>query len=651
MGAQISQAIIVLGSAVLYIGLVGRFITKKLKCRNAVFTQSVIYGTAVFVLCTIIASITGKAFIIVSVLLMLCIWQLVSEILSIKKRKSIKVSNDAILLCALCAAMVIIYSLACGVYAHPSAVGSIVPNQDFFWNVGNAQSFLRGFPPQDMRFSGVTLRYHYLTELIAAGLSMMTSVSSYNMIAFYLTPIILTALVLMLWDCGKVVFNAQRSKQWLFIAAILFMGCLSLHKSFTKVSVFGNTYIIHLLTNINGMATATILLAAFITIFCLLCRDGFRQKALFSAGILSFFLLCFAKGPIAGVVAIAVVLSLALLCITNRRDIWAKIIFALIIGGGFALLYATFFSGGADTSIAFNLTGTLSKTYFKNYFALFMAKGAIYGYLALPILILCTIFCIQPAVMTVYAAGLYGDIKNIARLQGERVLANAVVIGGLLGFFLFDHGSFSQVYFLFAALFFAAMLAVDNIDKLLVQINKRRKALRILCKGILASFALLSVITAIFTYAYCINKGILAVNSEKNRTSYTSLTAKDEEGMQMLNALLPQDKLFITNRIHSGAAQEGLSNVYSALSQRQSYMESFKYAVSNMGVPKDEVSARLDVVNNIFGGKLSANEIKALCKEHNIGAIVYSENAAGDFEKPCDMTADFENEDISIYLI
>ena len=49
-------------------------------------------------------------------------------------------------------------------FALPAAAdGAVVPQQDFFWNVGNAQSFLLGFPPQDLRFSGYTLTYHYLS--------------------------------------------------------------------------------------------------------------------------------------------------------------------------------------------------------------------------------------------------------------------------------------------------------------------------------------------------------------------------------------------------------------------------------------------------------------------------------------------------------
>ena len=109
----------------------------------------------------------------------------------------------------LCAAVLCLLALYCvgGAlrFALPAAAGgAVVPQQDFFWNVGNAQSFLLGFPPQDLRFSGYTLTYHYLSELMAAGLSMASGTPCYDMevVLLPLAGILFTAA--MLWDLGRI---------------------------------------------------------------------------------------------------------------------------------------------------------------------------------------------------------------------------------------------------------------------------------------------------------------------------------------------------------------------------------------------------------------------------------------------------------------
>ena len=69
--------------------------------------------------------------------------------------------------------------------AHPAAAGSILPEQDLLWNVGNAEAFLRAFPPQDIRFAGVRFHYHYLTELLAAALAAVSGAACYDVFAFF----------------------------------------------------------------------------------------------------------------------------------------------------------------------------------------------------------------------------------------------------------------------------------------------------------------------------------------------------------------------------------------------------------------------------------------------------------------------------------
>lgn len=122
-------------------------------------------------------------------------------------------------LAAFAGVLALISAAGAGLFAHPAAVGQITPSQDFFWNLGNAESFLLGFPPADLRFAGVTLTYHYLTELLAAGLSMASGLAVYDVLAFYQTPLLLALLVWALWRLGQAMLGGSRAKSALLLAA------------------------------------------------------------------------------------------------------------------------------------------------------------------------------------------------------------------------------------------------------------------------------------------------------------------------------------------------------------------------------------------------------------------------------------------------
>ena len=79
--------------------------------------------------------------------------------------------------------------------AHPAAAGEIVLTQDVMWNIGNANSFALGFPPQDIRFSMVRFSYHYLTELVFGALSIVSGIACYDIYVFYAGPLVLAAVL------------------------------------------------------------------------------------------------------------------------------------------------------------------------------------------------------------------------------------------------------------------------------------------------------------------------------------------------------------------------------------------------------------------------------------------------------------------------
>ena len=123
-------------------------------------TAALVFGASLFTLLSIAASVTG-VWLLLWLPLVWTAWDMFQH----RRELSWKTPRANLLLPLL---TVLTAAAAVLPQAHPSAAGQVVPNHDFYWNLGNVESFLNGFPPSDLRFSGYTLTYHWLTELFCA---------------------------------------------------------------------------------------------------------------------------------------------------------------------------------------------------------------------------------------------------------------------------------------------------------------------------------------------------------------------------------------------------------------------------------------------------------------------------------------------------
>ena len=162
-----------------------------------------------------------------------------------------------------------------------------------------------------------------------------------------------------LWQLGQAVFGGSRAKSTLLVAGTFLLGCASLYKVWPSgQSRFWNTGIRHLLTNVNGQATATLFLCLFVLLFWQLAGQKFRAGALlWDALVLCFSLLCFAKGPVAGIVAIAAVAAVLWGGLRRGASRGGALLFILLVGGEFLLLYRFYFAAGASTSMVMHWQG------------------------------------------------------------------------------------------------------------------------------------------------------------------------------------------------------------------------------------------------------------------------------------------------------
>ena len=105
-------------------------------------------------------------------------------------------------------------------------------------------------------------------------------------------------------------------------------------------------------------------------------------------------MLCFAKGPIAAVAVIGVVISVVWKFVQKQANL-KGLVFARVLGGIFLVIYKFFFSSGAGTSMMFSLSATAERTIFGNRLGDLYYGGKITLWRA---------GCFAVAVITVFAA-------------------------------------------------------------------------------------------------------------------------------------------------------------------------------------------------------------------------------------------------------
>lgn len=556
--------------------------------------------------------------------------------------------------------------------ARPLAVGAVLPDQDFFWNLGNVQAFLQGFPPADLRFAGHRLTYHWLTELLAAGFA-MAGVPAYDALAFFLPPAMLAAVLAAVRELGLIWFGGSAKKAAALGALLLCTQSAGLWKSLGRQDPFWNLSLRHLVTNVNGWATALWLLCAVLACAALLWR-GAGGRWVYGCGVTAFGLLALAKGPVAGVAALALLCAgaLRLFCQKcchgnsekkqNKGDFHA-FCFALCCFLLFLLAYQALFAAGTGTSVHFSPTGTLEKSWLGNFLLAAQRLFPRPVFLTLvPLFYWALLLAFAPAAAPLALAGAARDVPRLARVPGQRLAATALALGGFLAFCLFDHEAMSQMYFAFAALPGLCLLAVENAGPAWAW-ARRGAPVKRLAAALAAVLAAVGLATGCFALAGMTAEGAARLANRPAAVAGQDwdlpLTAGEEAAMEELAALLPADGWFVTNRIHTGRALEGLSNVYTGLSGRACWFEGFKYAMSNLGVGLPEVLGRLDAVQRAFSAPTAAGVRAALPGQ--VRALVYSKAAAAAGQDVLEgapagigfrqLPVLYENDDVVIYQL
>lgn len=556
-------------------------------------------------------------------------------------------ARSSVLLWALLLALYTVFNCACN--PHPLAAGAAPLNQDMLWNVGNAAALCRDFPAQDLRFSGVQLVYHYLTDLLLGALSLVSGAGLYDIYAFFAGPLFLAAEVTAVRALAACFFGPDK-KHFYTLAALLYLpGCASLWKPLRDgESIFGSTQLRHLVTNINAQATAFVFLAAFLCVLRLLGQQRFRlmPREMLTL-LLSFALLCVAKGPLAAIIVCSFAVTMLLVLLFQKPDPRGAWLCLLGAAGIFVFFYQALYAAGAG-SMEFSAFA-MRDTYCYRLFSpladrLRQLLPLISGYVWLAVIGIVDSFCMLPLQMVLWVFTLPAALRRLFRLAPERLVLNGAVVGGFLAYHLFRHTSSSQVYFALTAMLAACILAAEPAEAAWQRGGWRRLGLCVL--GAAATVS--TVCTVAYHGAQAVRQLRATVSTQEARPADRDVTAADEAAMLWLQQTAPPGAVFATNRISSTPdLGDSISNSYSALSGCQAYLEGWTYAMTNMGVDPTERGRRQWINDQMFLPQTAPEQVRAWCAEDSIRYLVLAKRWPGGVNPALEPV--YENSDVAIY--
>lgn len=527
---------------------------------------------------------------------------------------------------------------------HPAALGENALKQDFLWTVGNTRSFFLGFPPQDIRYVGVRLTYHYLNELLTAGISAVSGVAAYDLLAFVMPPVWIAVGLGCLHRLAVLLYGSESRAVWTALLIYGTGGCGAIALCLGSSRSFSAGMLYHLLTNINACGIALVYFSCFSGLVTVLMRQNFQGSIwLWATALGSFVMMLFAKGPIAVILALAFAAAAAVRLV-QRRAGWRDLLFAVLLLGLFLAVYRFLFSAGAN-NMEMGLANTLMKMDTAPLLLAAEKKGAAIYYLLLPVLYLLCVFSMNPLLSAGYAVVAVRDVCRLKQLSGERLFLHAGAVGGTMAFFLFDHYALSQIYFLFLAFWCMACL-IPMPEKW-----PKKKGARVL----VGALAAISVSGLLCDAVRISQNGLAHLNGVRTAAAdpedQMAMTAGDEAAMAWLAEQMPPQEVFATNRYHTGSPLAGNSNLYTALSGRQAYMEGFRYTISNMGVSQQSVEERF--INNavLFSPKSSVQTIRTLAQAQNVRWLVFSCQMGEEPLAFAELEQVFANDEVHIYRV
>lgn len=471
-------------------------------------------------------------------------------------------------------------------FAHAQAAGNMVYHQDMMWSVGNGAAVQFGLPLRDIRAAGGFLYYHYLADALPGFLAFAGNLLPYDAACYYNYPLLLCFLVCAAYAAARA-YGASPHCAAMLPAAVLFL------------QGWQSPATLEVLRNMNGVPAATLLACTMLVLVFSVNSGDAKQGIALSPRYLTAFaavttVLLLSKNLYAILILCAVLAAAAVGSIL-RRKLWKTPLCLAAVGFAvFGLCWGLLFRHAIN-----NLVQEFWIT---------------------PATLLRSLLIWLPAGAGLYFVSLVGSLRRFGTLPFARLVANAAALGGLLAYTIFHHYSSSQTYFVLAAMLFLWFCVLDVLPLLRTQ-----RWLRAVAVGL----AVVSLAATGISLLPVAQKGVqVALRCAGLRPAYPTIeetvTPGDEEAARWLRTHMTMDDVFATNRNAKYAdAGEGTWHYYTAMSGRQAFVESWRYAM-DYGYDYHALRYNLEQVSDVIFAQESAQAAFALAKEHEIDYLLIS---------------------------
>lgn len=471
-------------------------------------------------------------------------------------------------------------------FAPPDRLKAWVYNQDMLWSVGNAASARFGLPFGDLRAAGLPLNYHFLNDAAAGILARGVGVSAWHGLCFYWN-----AAVLALGVFAFVRLGTRLGAGPLLAGAAGWLVWLG--------STQGNVLPANLFSNANAQSTALLALCGLLAVFGgSTAARGARQLAGCAAlGFVVFGAGCMIKSPVGLLALLGCWAAVAVGSCTRQLRAGCA---AVAAGGAaaFGLVYLLVL-GRATNNLVFTSLASLRQL-----------PAALGQYLS-------------PLLAAVYLLGLCRSLAGLRRLDMLRLAVNAIAVGGMLAYVLYQHYSFSQVYFALTAVPCAALSALPQKRENALPQSWRRPA------ALLGAAALCACLgRQLYLEQGALRTGVQAAlrcaGLRESQATELTITPQDWAAAAWLRANTPENAVFLSNRNNRQFdAADGVFHFYSAASERRCYIESYRYAM-DYDHAYHEIRRRLEQVSDPIYTALPEAEAFALARAEGVGYILVS---------------------------
>lgn len=476
-------------------------------------------------------------------------------------------------------------------FAEASALKAWSYHQDMLWSVGNAAAVSFGFPLHDMRAAGLTLHYHFFNDGIAGILSHCTGCTAWHGLCFYwYVPILLLSIL----GLERVARKLTGSPRLACLTAPLVYFC----------NPALSTMPFNLFTNANAQGTALLALSGLLLLVTQLPAKAPNRELVgyFLLGLFCFGSTCMIKSPM-GALAI---LALAAACIVGAFTKKVRPSHLALLGGAAAAF------GCVYLLVLRHATNNLVFTTLAN---LIQLPQAYRLYFALPLLLL-------------YLGSLLYSLRHFKELSLTTLLVNAFSIGGMLAYVLYSHYSFSQVYFALSAVPCGVLAALPALQALGRWLKSHQPRLHSCGIGVLCVLLLLCFGVQLYGSRDSLRQGVQGLlrcaGLRESETTERTITDEDWEAATWLRENTAPDAVFLSNRNNKQFdAAEGVFHFFSAASQRQCYLESYRYAMDYDNA-YHEIRRRLETISDAIYYRLPEADAFALAQSEQVDYILVS---------------------------